>query len=238
MGEVRTKEQFAKYDEALTTTLRRLIGSSVVVGPASRSRRHEGPSRMAVSRRSGKSRPPRWAARLQARVGSGSASPPPARADEPGQHTVSSASLAWRALCLLADVPMLPGWDASGRGHWAQLRRDPRPLPHRAGERDPKRCAGASGARAVGGPWPPTGGPSGGPGGWLALSAWSLHGLGPGLVRRWSPAREEGARSAGDHRVRPRGAIVRARRFPGQLDRSLGGRSRLPWFGRGNDLVT
>src|SRR5215207_2326694 len=115
MGEVRTKEQFAKYDEALTTTLRRLIGSSVVVGPVSRSRRHEGPSRMAVSRRSGKSRPPRWAARLQARVGSGSASPPPARADEPGQHTVSSASLAWRALCLLADVPMLPGWDAAGR---------------------------------------------------------------------------------------------------------------------------
>jgi hypothetical protein len=31
------------------------------------------------------------------------------------------ASLAWRALCLLADAPMLPGWDASGRGHWAQL---------------------------------------------------------------------------------------------------------------------
>ena len=32
---------------------------------------------MVVSRRSGNSRPPRWAARLQARVGSGSASPPP-----------------------------------------------------------------------------------------------------------------------------------------------------------------
>ena len=57
-------------------TLRRLIGSSVVVGPASRSRRHERPSGMVVSRRSGK-RPPRWAARQQARVGSGSASPPP-----------------------------------------------------------------------------------------------------------------------------------------------------------------
>ena len=40
------------------------------------SRRHECPSWMVVSRRSGESRPPRWAARLQARVGSGSASPP------------------------------------------------------------------------------------------------------------------------------------------------------------------
>jgi hypothetical protein len=49
---------------------------SVVVGPANRSRRHERPSWMVVSRRSG-NRPPRWAARLQARVGSGSASPPP-----------------------------------------------------------------------------------------------------------------------------------------------------------------
>ena len=82
-------------------------------------------------------RPPRWAARLQARVGSGSASPPPARADEPGQRTVSSASLAWRALCLLADAPMLPGWDAAGRGHRAQLLWDPRPLPHRAGSATP-----------------------------------------------------------------------------------------------------
>jgi hypothetical protein len=62
---------------AQTTTLRRLIGSSVVVGPASMSRRHERPCWMAVSRWSGESRPPRWAARLQARVGSGSASPPP-----------------------------------------------------------------------------------------------------------------------------------------------------------------
>src|SRR5512132_2062708 len=110
-----------------TTTLRRLIGSSVVVGPARVSRRHEGPSRIAVSRRSGKSRPPRWAARLQARVGSGSASPPPGRADVPGQRTVSVASLAWRALCLLADAPMLPGWNGSGRGHRSQLPRDLRP---------------------------------------------------------------------------------------------------------------
>jgi hypothetical protein len=46
------------------------------------------------------------------------------RADVPGQRTVSSASLAWRAVCLLADAPMLPGWQAAGRGHWAQLRRD------------------------------------------------------------------------------------------------------------------
>jgi hypothetical protein len=64
-------------ESPLNETLRRLIGSSVVVGPASVSRRHERPPRIAVSRRSGKSRPPRWAARLQARVGSGSASPPP-----------------------------------------------------------------------------------------------------------------------------------------------------------------
>jgi hypothetical protein len=60
------------------------------------------------------------------------------RADVAGQRTVSFASLAWRAVCLLADAPMLPGWDASGRGHWAQLRRDHRPLPHRAGERHTK----------------------------------------------------------------------------------------------------
>src|SRR6266511_2351083 len=74
--------------EPVHATLRRLIGSAVVVGPASRSRRHERPSRIAVSRRSGKSRPPRWAARLQARVGSGSASPPP---DEP---TVLASALS------------------------------------------------------------------------------------------------------------------------------------------------
>jgi hypothetical protein len=43
-------------------------------------------------------------------------------------------------------------------GHWAQLRRDPRPLRHRAGERDPKRRSGTSrAARAGGGGWPPTG---------------------------------------------------------------------------------
>ena len=141
-----------------TTTLRRLIGSSVVVGPASGSRRHEGPSRMAVSRRSGQSRPPRWAARLQARVRSGSASPPPGRADEPGPAHCLFASLAWRAVCLLADAPMLPAWEASGRGHWAQLRRDPRPLLHRAGSATPKPRSGTSGRLVlVVGAWPPTG---------------------------------------------------------------------------------
>jgi hypothetical protein len=61
------------------------------------------------------------------------------RADEPSQRTVSSASLAWRALWLLADAPMLPGWDAAGRGHRAQLRRDPRPLPQKAESGDSKR---------------------------------------------------------------------------------------------------
>jgi hypothetical protein len=69
---------------APTTTLRRLLGSSVMVGPARVSRRHERPSRIAVSQRSGKSRPPRPAARLQSRVASGSASPPPGRTDQPG----------------------------------------------------------------------------------------------------------------------------------------------------------
>jgi hypothetical protein len=49
-----------------------------------------------------------------------------------GQRTVSVASLAWRALCLLADAQMLPRLDAPGRGHWAQLPRDPRPLPQNA----------------------------------------------------------------------------------------------------------
>src|SRR4029453_8187269 len=44
------------------------------------------------------------------------------------------ASLAWRALWLLADAPMLSGWDVSDRGHWAQLPRGPRPLVHSAGE--------------------------------------------------------------------------------------------------------
>jgi hypothetical protein len=127
------------WRRARNETLRRLIGSSVVVGPASVSRRHERPSRIAVSRRSGKSRPPRWAARLQARVGSASASPPPVEPTNPGQRAVPSASLAWRDLCLLADAPMLPGWNAAGRGHSAQLPRDPRLPPHRAGERDPKR---------------------------------------------------------------------------------------------------
>jgi hypothetical protein len=43
---------------------------------ASGSRRHEGSSGMVVSRRSRALRPPRRAARLQARMGSGSASPP------------------------------------------------------------------------------------------------------------------------------------------------------------------
>jgi hypothetical protein len=114
-----------------------------VVGPASVSRRHERRSRMAVSRRSGK-RPPRGAARLQARMGLDPHRLLPLEPTVPGQRTVSCASLVWRAVCLLADAPMLPGWEASGRGHWAQLRRDPRPPLPRAGERDPKRRSGTS----------------------------------------------------------------------------------------------
>jgi hypothetical protein len=51
----------------------------------------------------------------------------------------SLSQLAWRALCPLADAPMLPGWEVSGRGHWAQLPRDPWTLPQKAGERPPKR---------------------------------------------------------------------------------------------------
>ena len=72
--------------EPINGTLRRLIGSSVVVGLASVSRRHERPSRMAVSRRSGTLRPPPRAARLQARVGSGSASPPPVEPTNLASH--------------------------------------------------------------------------------------------------------------------------------------------------------
>jgi hypothetical protein len=60
-----------------------------MVGPASVSRRHERPSRIAVSRRSGKSRPPQSAAWLHGRVVSRSASPPPGRTDEPGQLILS-----------------------------------------------------------------------------------------------------------------------------------------------------
>jgi hypothetical protein len=136
--------------EPVHETLRRLIGSSVVVGPASVSRRHERPSRIAVSRRSGTSRPPRWAARLQARVGLGSASPPPV------EPTVLASAL-----------PLLPVWPGvpcgcwptrrcchlgkpNGRGHWAQLRRDPRPLPQKAGERRHQAKGPRVGARALG----------------------------------------------------------------------------------------
>jgi len=60
-----------------------------MVRPASVSRRQERPSRIAVSRRSGKSRPPQSAAWLHGRVVSRSASPPPGRTDEPGQLTLS-----------------------------------------------------------------------------------------------------------------------------------------------------
>ena len=133
-----------------TPTLRRLIGSSVVVAPP------RGPSRMAVSRRSGK-RPPRWAARLQARVGSGSASPPLGRADVSGQRTVSCASLAWRAVCLLADAPMLPGWNAAGRGHSAQLGRDLGRCCTVPGSATPAKVQYVPAARAGGSAWPPTG---------------------------------------------------------------------------------
>jgi hypothetical protein len=109
-----------------TTTLRRLIGSSVVVWPASVPRRHERPCWMTVSRRSGKSKPPRPAAPLQRRVASRSASPPPGEPTNPGQLTLSSASLAWRASCLLADAQMLPRCHSPGRGQWSQLPRDTR----------------------------------------------------------------------------------------------------------------
>jgi hypothetical protein len=107
------------------TALRRLIGSSVMVWPASVPRRHERPCWMTVSRRSG-NKPPRPAAPLQRRVASRSASPPPGEPTNPGQLTVSSASLAWRASCLLADAQMLPRWHSPGRGQWSQLPRDTR----------------------------------------------------------------------------------------------------------------
>jgi hypothetical protein len=121
---------------AQTTTLRRLIGSSVVVGPASMSRRHEGPCWMAVSRWSGESRPPRWAARYKAGWGLD-----PHRLLRSSRRTWPAhcllCQLAWRALCLLADAQSLPPRGTAGRGHWVQPWRDPRPLPHRAGSATP-----------------------------------------------------------------------------------------------------
>jgi hypothetical protein len=95
-----------------------------VVGPASVSRRHERPSRNGrqPTEREVEAAAVGGPATNQGRIWIRIASS--GRADEHGQRTVSSASLAWRALCLLADAPMLPGWDASGRGHWAQLPQD------------------------------------------------------------------------------------------------------------------
>jgi hypothetical protein len=115
--------------------LRRLIGSSVVVGRRA--------CRAATSVLSDSRQPTE---REEAAAVGGPATSQggvwiriasSGRADEPGQRTVSCASLAWRALCLLADAPMLPACEAHGRGHWAQLRRDPRPLPQKAGGGDP-----------------------------------------------------------------------------------------------------
>ena len=58
------------------------------------------------------------------------------RADETWPAHGAFCQVGWRVLCLLADAPMLPGRDVSGRGRWAQLRRDSQPPPHRAGKRD------------------------------------------------------------------------------------------------------
>jgi hypothetical protein len=128
-----------------------------VVGPASVSRRHERPSR--------NGRQPTEREVEAAAVGGPATSQggiwihiaSSGRADEHGQRTVSLASLAWRALCLLADAPMLPGWDASGRGHWAQPPQDPRPLPQKAGEHTPSEEPVRPKADALGGTSPPTG---------------------------------------------------------------------------------
>ncbi len=79
------------------------------------------------------------------------------RADGPGQRTVSSASLAWRALCLLADAKMLPPREANDRGHWAQLPRDLGRCRRRLESGNTKRKAHASGARTVAGTSPATG---------------------------------------------------------------------------------
>jgi hypothetical protein len=122
-----------------------------VVGPARVSRRHERPSWMAVSRRSGR-RPPRWAARLQARVGSGSASPPPV------EPTV------WPAHGLLYQFGLPRLVSAGRRADAARLgRRRKGPLgPTSAGpsaaaapcwRARPKRGAGAAGASALDGAW-------------------------------------------------------------------------------------
>src|SRR5512132_225269 len=76
-----------------------------------------------------------------------------------GQRTVSCASLAWRALWLLADVPMLPGCGTSpvgaiGPNFGGTLGRCRSVLGSATPSEEPVRPGGAG---AVGGAWPPTG---------------------------------------------------------------------------------
>jgi hypothetical protein len=136
---------------AQTTPLRRLIGSSVVVGPASMSRRHERPPCwMAVSRRSGESRPPRWAARYKAGWGL-----------DP-HRLLRSNRRTWPAHCLLCQFGLARLVSAGRRAELATPgdRREGPLGPTLAGpsaaaapcwERDTRQSAGASGARTVGG---------------------------------------------------------------------------------------
>ena len=140
-----------------TRTLRRLIGSPVVVRPARMSRRHERPSWMVVSRRSGK-RPPRWAARLQAKVGSGSASPPLGRADEPGP--------AHGLLCQFGLAGLVSAGRRADAARLGGLREGPLGLTsagpsaaaaQRWGARPQAKVRYVPAARAGGSAWPPTG---------------------------------------------------------------------------------
>jgi hypothetical protein len=101
---------------AQTATLRRLIGSSVVVGPATMPCRHERPldGRQPTERE------------VQATATGGPATPQGGRwiriaSSRSNRHPRPSArsacaSLAWRALCLLADAQMLPGWRTPPEG--------------------------------------------------------------------------------------------------------------------------
>jgi len=76
-----------------------------------------------------------------------------------------SSRRTWPAHCLFCQFGLARLVSAGRRadaarlgrrreGHRAQLRRDPRPLPQRAGSPTQAKTPGVSGARAVGGPWP------------------------------------------------------------------------------------
>src|SRR5512132_1879306 len=140
-----------------TTTLRRLIGSSVVVGPARVSRRHEGPSRMVSADGAGS----------RGRRG-GRPGYKPGWGLDP-HRLLRSRRRTWPADCLCCQFGLAGLVSAGRRADAARLGglREGPLGPTSAGpsaaaapcwERDPKRRSGTSrAARAGGGGWLPTG---------------------------------------------------------------------------------